>query len=163
MDSSGSAARPAATKELGVKAYLALWTTHLGHGLLIAGQGERAGALAQQARDLALAHKERGHEAYILHLLGEIALHRLGEIALHRAAPDVEEAEARYRDAWALAKDLSMRPLAAHCHLGLGTLYRRTGADPRAQEHLTTAEAMYREMDMVFWLEKAELALREGG
>jgi class 3 adenylate cyclase/tetratricopeptide (TPR) repeat protein len=145
----------ALSEELGVKAYLALWTTHLGHGLLIAGQGERAGALAQHARDLALAHKERGHEAYILNLLGEIAL--------HRAAPDVEEAEARYREAWALAKDLSMRPLAAHCHLGLGTLYRRTGADPRAQEHLTTAEAMYREMDMVFWLEKAELALREGG
>jgi class 3 adenylate cyclase/tetratricopeptide (TPR) repeat protein len=142
----------ALSEELGVKAYLALWTTHLGHGCLIAGQGERAEAVAQHARDLALAHKERGHEAYALHLLGEVAL--------HRAAPDTDEAEVRYREAWALAKDLGMRPLAAHCHLGLGTLYRRTGADPRAKEHLTTAEAMYREMDMGFWL---EMARREGG
>ena len=27
---------------------------------------------------------------------------------------------------------------------------------PGAQEHLTTATAMYREMDMWFWLEQAE-------
>jgi hypothetical protein len=44
----------------------------------------------------------------------------------------------------------------AHCHLGLGTLYRRTAQRDRAHEHLTTATAMYREMDMGFWLEKAE-------
>jgi ATP/maltotriose-dependent transcriptional regulator MalT len=142
----------ALSEELGVRAYLALWTTHLGHGRLIAGQGERAEAVAQHARDLALAHKERGHEAYALHLLGEVAL--------HRAAPDMDEAEARYREACVLAKDLGMRPLAAHCHLGLGALSRRTGADPRAKEHLTTAEAMYREMGMAFWLEKAEAEQR---
>jgi hypothetical protein len=49
-----------------------------------------------------------------------------------------------------------MRPLVAHCHLGLGKLYRRTGDRARATEHLATATAMYREMDMRFWLEKAE-------
>jgi hypothetical protein len=49
-----------------------------------------------------------------------------------------------------------MRPLVAHCHLGLGKLYRRTGKREHAQEHLTTATTMYREMDMRFWLEKAE-------
>jgi hypothetical protein len=49
-----------------------------------------------------------------------------------------------------------MRPLVAHCHLGLGKLYRRTGDHAKADEHLTTARAMYREMDMEFWLEKAD-------
>ena len=49
-----------------------------------------------------------------------------------------------------------MRPLVAHCHLGLGKLYRRTGKSEEAPEHLTTATTMYREMDMRFWLEKAE-------
>jgi hypothetical protein len=49
-----------------------------------------------------------------------------------------------------------MRPLVAHCHLGLGKLYRRTGKRQEAQEHLITATTMYREMDMRFWLEQAE-------
>ena len=54
-----------------------------------------------------------------------------------------------------------MRPLIAHCHLGLGKLYRRTGKREQAQEHLTTATTMYREMDMRFWLEQAEGEMRE--
>ena len=54
-----------------------------------------------------------------------------------------------------------MRPLIAHCHLGLGKLYRRTGKPEQAQEHLRTATAMYREMDMRFWLEQAEAEMRE--
>jgi hypothetical protein len=49
-----------------------------------------------------------------------------------------------------------MRPLVAHCHLGLGKLYRRTDKREQAQEHLTTATTMYREMGMTYWLEKAE-------
>ncbi len=49
-----------------------------------------------------------------------------------------------------------MRPLVAHCHLGLGKLYRRTGKREQAQEHLTTATTMSREMGMTYWLEKAE-------
>lgn len=54
-----------------------------------------------------------------------------------------------------------MRPLVAHCHLGLGKLSRRTGKGQQAQEHLTTAITMYREMDMRFWLEKAEAETKE--
>jgi hypothetical protein len=53
-----------------------------------------------------------------------------------------------------------MRPLVAHCHLGLGKLYRRTDKREQAQEHLTTATTMYREMDMRFWLDKAEVELQ---
>jgi hypothetical protein len=55
-----------------------------------------------------------------------------------------------------------MRPLVAHCHLGLGTLYRRTGDHVKAHEHLMTASAMYREMDMGFWLEQVEAACARG-
>ena len=54
-----------------------------------------------------------------------------------------------------------MRPLVAHCHLGLGKLHRRTGKREQAHEHLTTATTVYREMDMRFWLEQAEAALAE--
>jgi uncharacterized protein HemY len=52
-----------------------------------------------------------------------------------------------------------MRPLVAHCHVGLGKLYRRTGDHAKAHEHLATAVTMYREMGMDFWLAKAEAAL----
>jgi hypothetical protein len=54
-----------------------------------------------------------------------------------------------------------MRPRVAHCHFGLGKLYRRTGKrEQQAREHLATATTMYREMDMRFWLEQAEVAMR---
>jgi hypothetical protein len=53
-----------------------------------------------------------------------------------------------------------MRPLVAHCHLGLGKLSRRTGKREQAQEHLSTATAMYREMDMRFWLAQAGAEMR---
>ncbi len=84
--------------------------------------------------------------------------------ATSRPSPDrfdAESGEAHYRKALALAEPRGMRPLVAHCHLGLGKLYRRTGEREQAQEHLTTATTMYREMDMRFWLEQAEAEMRE--
>ena len=54
-----------------------------------------------------------------------------------------------------------MCPLVAHCHFGLGKLYHRTSQREQAQEHLTTATTMYREMGMTYWLEKPLLRERE--
>jgi hypothetical protein len=62
-----------------------------------------------------------------------------------------------------LAVELSMRPLIAHCHLGLGKLYHRTDKREQAQEHLTTATTMYRDMGMTYWLEKAEAETTKPG
>jgi class 3 adenylate cyclase/tetratricopeptide (TPR) repeat protein len=120
----------------------------LGRAYLQVGRVEHALERAQLALDLSRAHQERGHEAY--------AIHFLGEIVSHHESPDEAMGRSRYQQALLLAEGLSMRPLVAHCHLGLGKLYRRTGKRERAQEHLTTATTMYREMDMRFWLERAE-------
>jgi hypothetical protein len=54
-----------------------------------------------------------------------------------------------------------MRPIQAHCHLGLGKLYRRTGRFDEARAELQTAVAMLREMGMAFWLPEAERELAE--
>jgi hypothetical protein len=54
-----------------------------------------------------------------------------------------------------------MRPLVAHCHLGLGKLYRQTRDSERAKQHLTTATTMYRDMGMTFWLEQADKQMKE--
>ena len=55
-----------------------------------------------------------------------------------------------------------MRPLVAHCHLGLGQLFRRAGESEPACDHLGTAATMYCEMGMSFWLEQAEAEIPEG-
>ena len=87
------------------------------------------------------------------------ALHLLGVIATHPDRFDAQRGEVHYRQALSLAEPCSMRPLVAHCHFGLGKLYRRTGDGAKAEEHLTTAGTLYREMGMTFWLEKADAEL----
>jgi class 3 adenylate cyclase/tetratricopeptide (TPR) repeat protein len=98
------------------------------------------------------------HPGYAAH-----ALHLLGDIATHPDRFDAVRGEAHYRQALALAEPRGMRPLVAHCHLGLGRLSRRTGKRPEAQEHLTAATTMYREMNMRFWLGRAEAEMHELG
>ena len=130
-----------------------LRTLRLSEAYLLAGREADARAAAQRALGLARQHKERGHEAYTLRLLGEIAA--------CEDPPDVGEAEDHYRQALALAEELEMRPLIAHCHVGLGKLYRRADNVQQAKKHLTNGVAMMREMEMGLWLEKAEAELRE--
>ena len=73
----------------------------------------------------------------------------------------MKKAEAYYRQALALAEELGMRPLQAHCHRGLGILYDRVGRAQQARSALSTAMALYRAMEMTFWLSQAEAALRQ--
>jgi class 3 adenylate cyclase/tetratricopeptide (TPR) repeat protein len=129
--------------------------TWLSEAYLRAGRMDDAFRLTERAIDLARAHKERGYQGWALRLLAEI---------ISRRDPgELETAESHYRQALALAAELGMRPLVAHCHLGLGTLYRRTGDRTKAEEHLTTAATMYRQMGMGFWLGRAEAAVQEAG
>ena len=125
----------------------------LGEAHLLAGCFEDAQALAERALALAHERQEHGDQAYALRLLGDIAA--------HRASPDVDEAAAHYRQALALAEDLGMRPLQAHCHHGLGTLYATVGQREQARAMLSTAIEMYRAMDMTFWLPQAEATLAQ--
>jgi class 3 adenylate cyclase/tetratricopeptide (TPR) repeat protein len=119
----------------------------------LAGRGEEAGQHARQALDLARQLKERGNEAS--------ALHQLGAVYAHADPPDAAQAEAHYQQALALADALGMRPLQAHCHPGLGTLYATTGQREQARAALTTAIDLYHAMDMTFWLPQAEAALAQ--
>jgi tetratricopeptide (TPR) repeat protein len=125
----------------------------LGEATLLAGRPEEALSRAQQALELARTHKERGNEAWILRLLGDIAI--------RRESLEVEHAVAHYRQALALTEDLGMRPLQAHCHRGLGTLYATTGQREQARTELSTAIEMYRAMEMTFWLPQTEAALAQ--
>jgi tetratricopeptide (TPR) repeat protein len=119
----------------------------------LAGHGEAAGQHACQALDLARQQKERGYEA--------LALHQIGVVQAHADPPDVAQSEAHYHQSLALADELGMRPLQAHCHLGLGTLYATTGQHEQARAELSTAIELYRGMEMRFWLPQAEATLAQ--
>jgi tetratricopeptide (TPR) repeat protein len=123
----------------------------LSEAYLLCGRRSEARELALQTLNLAVENRKRGDQAWLLRLLAEIA--RRGD------PPEVETALAGYRDALALAGELGMRPLQAHCHAGLGMLYSGAGDSDVGREHLLEAATMYREMDMQFWVEKAESAL----
>ncbi len=125
----------------------------LGEAQLLAGHLEEAHTLAARTLTLTRAHQERGHQAYALCLLGEIAVQRV--------PPDADQADPFYRQALALAKELGMQPLVAHCHRGLGTLYAMTGQREQSRTALSTAIAMYTSMDMTFWLPQTEAALAQ--
>jgi tetratricopeptide (TPR) repeat protein len=125
----------------------------LGEAHLRAGRLEEAHTLAARALEYFCTYQERGNEVYALRLLGDIAT--------HRDPPEAEEADASYRQALALAEDLSMGPLAAHCHRGLGTLHAKVGRLEQARAELSAAIELYRSMDMTFWLPEAEAVLAQ--
>ena len=126
----------------------ALRLVWLGEAYRLAGRPEPALDVARRALQTALERHEAGARAYAQRLLGDIAA--------GAEEPDVPATQAAYREGIALAGTLGMRPLVAHCHLGLGTLAGRTGRPDGAREHLAVAATMYREMDMRLGLEKAE-------
>jgi tetratricopeptide (TPR) repeat protein len=123
----------------------------LGRAALVLGRPDDAQRLGDRAVES--SPRQPGFAAHALHLLGDIAT--------HPDRFDAERGETYYRQALALAEPRGMRPLVAHCHLGLGKLCARTGKREHAREYLTTATTMYREMDMRFYLEQAEAELKE--
>jgi tetratricopeptide (TPR) repeat protein len=117
---------------------------------LSAGRIDEAASHAREAMALTRRLGARASEAHALCLAGDVAL-----------TAGAEDAEGYYRAALALATELGMRPLVAHCHLGLGKLYRRTGQREQAKEHIATTMTMYQGMGMMYWLEQAEAEMRE--
>ena len=137
---------------IGAENVLALWLSWLGEAYLYVDRPADASRIASRGLALARERKQRSMQALCHRLAAEVTM---------RVEPfDPDAAERQYREALVLATELGMRPLVAHCHLGLGKLYRRTGDHAKASEHLATATTMYREMGMGFWLEKADAELR---
>jgi tetratricopeptide (TPR) repeat protein len=130
---------------------LALVVTWLSEAYLLAGRLGEAYQRAAHAVDLARQHRQRGTQAWALWLLGESTA--------RQESPEVESAAGHYRQALTLAAGLGMRPLQAHCHVGLGTLCIKMGQQEQARTALSTAIALYRAMEMTFWLPRAEAEL----
>jgi class 3 adenylate cyclase/tetratricopeptide (TPR) repeat protein len=135
----------------GISAGHARWVAYLSEAYLLTGHMGEATGLARSALTFARDLQAQGNEAYALRLLGEIHA--------HQEPLAVETAEAAYRQALALAEERGMRPLLAHCHLGLGTLFTKVGQLGQARAALSTAIELFHAMEMTFWLPRAEATL----
>jgi transcriptional regulator with AAA-type ATPase domain/tetratricopeptide (TPR) repeat protein len=113
----------------------------LGEAHLLTGRLERAAATAERAQALALEHGERGNEAYARRLVADVAA----------ARDQLAAAGKQYVGALAVAEELGMRPLSAHCHWGLGRVLRRQGQAGTADEHVSRAAALFDELRMSYW------------
>jgi tetratricopeptide (TPR) repeat protein len=131
----------------------ALVLTELSEACLLVGRVDEASALAGRLLEISSDYTGSGYQAHALRLLGEVAM--------RRDPPDLDRAATHYRQALALAEELCMRPLQAHCHLSLGTLYATTGQRQQARTALAMAIDLYRAMDMTFWLPQTEAALAQ--
>ncbi|MDH3689057.1 MAG: AAA family ATPase [Gammaproteobacteria bacterium] len=140
-----------AYESMGLGLFRSLVGVQLAEALLLADRVEDARTTAQQALALARKRAEQGHEAYALRLLGEIAA--------HPDSFDAETAKGLYRESLTLAETFGMRPLIAHCQLGLGRAYGREGSQKEGDEHVASAAAMYRDMGMRHWKERAKAML----
>jgi class 3 adenylate cyclase/tetratricopeptide (TPR) repeat protein len=117
------------------------------------GRTRESEVYARRGLELSRERKDMGSQAWLLRLLGDIAA---------RHSPlDAGQAEANYREALRLADDRKMRPLEAHCHLGLGYVYANLKNNSEARSELFAAVQLYRNMSMPFWLSRAETALAE--
>jgi predicted ATPase/class 3 adenylate cyclase len=137
----------------GTARFLALVVAWLSEAYRLAGRLDDARRRAEQACDLARQYTQRGTQAWALWLQGECTA--------RQASPAVDPAVGHYRHALALADELGMRPLQAHCHLGLGTLYAKISQRAEACTELARAIEMYHTMGMTFWLPQAEAALAQ--
>lgn len=135
-----------------VMVHHALSIVFLGQAYRLDGRTHDAKSQAEHAIGLSQAHKEYGNGAWAYHLLGET-------LAQDTSAA-TEAAETAFRQALAQAETYGMQPLQAHCHLGLGTLFqhrnRQHGQAAQARTEFAAAGALYRSLDMPFWLSRAE-------
>jgi class 3 adenylate cyclase/tetratricopeptide (TPR) repeat protein len=112
---------------------------------------EEHGEAAAQAREaLQLARQYRFLDVEVM------ACRFLG---MSEMAGNIASGEGHLLEAIALAESREMRPELAHSHYELGALHAGCGRRGKARRHLTSALALYRAMDMGFWLERAEIAL----
>ena len=132
----------------------ALRLTQLAEAYLAAGRMEDALSTGGQALEFSLQHQEGGYQAWALRLVAEAR-------ATQKDAQGLASAKEAFNQSLALATSLGMRPLVAHCHLGLGKLFRRMREPKPARAHRATAMGLYGTMGMRFWLERAEAELSD--
>lgn len=132
----------------GLRSYVMIFVAE---AFLLAGRLDPARTLAEQTLEWAETHGEPGVAAWSVRLIAEVAA--------RQRTPDIPTVRAMFHQAAARAANLSMAPLVAHCHLGLGSSYARAGLRDEARAELTQAAESFRSLTLVEWGERAQRAL----
>jgi tetratricopeptide (TPR) repeat protein len=103
---------------------------------------ERALELAESGLSLARSGGYHGQEVELLRIRGAAL-----------AGADAERAEACVNEGLAQARTRGMRPEEGHARRVLGDIRARTGQG-NARVHYEAARAIYRELDMTYWLDR---------
>src|SRR5215510_13019234 len=130
---------------MSISAGRARFMAYLAEGHLLIGQVAEARRWAVDALQYAREHRESGHEAIVLRLLGDV-------VAREGGGGSRQVPQALYREALALACKLEMRPLVALCHLSLGILLAEDSRGKQGGDNLAQASEMLRQMNMKVWL-----------
>jgi tetratricopeptide (TPR) repeat protein len=138
------------TESMRRRAGQALRMAWLSEAYILASRTDEAETFARRGLELARESNDRGSQAWLLRNLGELINRRSGS--------DLEQAEENYREALRLAQELAMRPLQAHCHFGLASVYAKMKKLTKARSELDSAAELYRTLSMPFWLSKADFS-----
>jgi class 3 adenylate cyclase/tetratricopeptide (TPR) repeat protein len=141
-------AHTASMRRLAGQAMRVAW---LSGAYLLAGRTDEAEVLARRGLELASESKDKGSQAWLMEILAEVAA--------RRQPLNLEQAEADFGAALALARDLNMRPLQAHCYFGIGKIHAQAENLAEARAALQSAFSLYKACSMAYWSSKTEDAL----
>jgi PAS domain S-box-containing protein len=117
----------------------------------LGGKCSEATTLAHRFLKISIESKDKGSEAWIRCLIGDLLTSTDTSTSM--------ESEASYRHALSIALELGMRPLQARCHLGLGQFYACSGNITAAQSEFRSASALYHDISMPYWAQKSDRSL----
>jgi tetratricopeptide (TPR) repeat protein len=128
-----------------------IWTvqslTVLADAYRVTGEINQAMETILRALKLASESEEQGFESWAM-------------LVMARTSADAgrtEDAKQWYQRALKQAADLSMLPLVAHCHEGLGAVHFHLGEKNVAKSEFDTAHEMYRSLGMTYFLNSLKL------
>ena len=116
--------------------------TALSEAFLLAGELDKALTVGTEAVQRTKAHEERGAEAHACWLLATIPTAR---------AVDLDAGAAMFETATAMATELGLLPLVAHCHDGFAGLRERQGLSPEAAGLRDSGQHLLDQLGMKPW------------
>ena len=122
-----------------------LWEYWQSVAFLLAGDLAAAKRTAERGLALSIRHQERGHQGWLLRMLGEV----------EEQTGDARKAMKHYRQALDLATELEMRPLIQRSQISIARLSLSLGKEDDGKLALSAARALGDEMGTAIWLGEA--------